>query len=85
MQKFRIVMIISRLRPSLESSAQMIVSPAFASFSSLPSFRLSGTFVPDIVSSIQPSTAMPCRLQKLPISYRWFSTVCLSVLTLMYP
>ena len=50
-----------------------------------PSCRLEKFLVPLMVSSIQSSTFNRSFLQNLLISNRWFSTVCLSLLTLMYP
>ena len=50
-----------------------------------PSCRLEKFLVPLMVSSIQSSTFNHSFLQNLLISNRWFSTVCLSLLTLMYP
>ena len=85
MQMLRISIIMNRLRPKRDSSAQMMRSPGPMRRRSLPSSRLVYVLVPEMVSSIQPSMCRPSRQQKLLISKRWFSTVCRSLLTLMYP
>ena len=38
-----------------------------------------------IIDVLKNGYSLPLLLQKLLISKRWFSTVCLSLLTLMYP
>lgn len=78
-------MIINKLRPRRESSLQIRISPFCSCFISFPNCRFSTSLVPEIVSSIQQSILRFSFLQKLLISKRWFSTVCLSVETRIYP
>ena len=60
------------------------MSPRFIRRSSAPSLRAPAAFVPLAVSLTHLSISIPFPSQNRPISYRWFSTVCLSVLTRMY-
>ena len=82
---FKTDIIIKRLRPRRESSEQIMMSPLFTHERSFPSSRLFGATVPLTVSSIHASTLRCCFLLYSRISKRWFSTVCLFVLTRMYP
>ena len=54
-QIFNISIIIKRLRPKRDNSAQMIRSSFCTRFNNLPNSRLLYDFVPLMVSSIQPS------------------------------
>ena len=78
-------MIMYRLRPNRLSSLQMMRSFLPTRRRSLPKRLLLKGRVPETVSSIQPSMRRFCRRQNCSISKRWFSTVCLSLLTRIYP
>ena len=70
MQILRISMIMNKLRPSLESSEQIMRSPLRTLRRSFPRRLEDQSLVPLIVSSIQPSMVISCRPQNLRISKR---------------
>ena len=70
MQMFKISIIMNRLRPSLDSSVHIMMSPADTLSISNPNRRSSYRLVPLIVSSIHPSMDSPSLLANRKTSYR---------------
>ena len=70
MQMFKISIIMNRLRPSLDNSVHIMMSPADTLSISTPNRRSSYRLTPLIVSSIHPSMDSPSLLANRKTSYR---------------
>ena len=81
----RIVITSVRLRPSLEISETMSVSPGSRLSNSVPSFLSLYPFRLLLVSSTQSVTGRFLLSAHFSISNFWFSVSCLVVDTRMYP